>query len=326
MKSLLSLAIAVVCLVLPAVPAIAQTFPLTIEHKFGTTVIPEKPERVASVDYGGIGNLLALGVQPLTVLQWRAMDGFEFTAGPWAEPLLTTEPIVLEGELDFEAIAGTAPDVIIALYSGIDEAEYERLSLIAPVVPVPQGVGDYALSWQDRALLAAQALGKQAEAERQIAAIEDKLSGIRDDHIEWQDMSAVVAYVSEGTPTAYTPYDVRAQFVSALGFESPQALSELADPQTFYLDLSAEQIEPIDADIVVWYSGSDSVSEIMDYPGRQFLKAYENGGEIFLPDNVIAAFARVSLLSIPVFIDALVPMLEAAADGDPETIVPDARQ
>lgn len=65
--------------------AIAEEFPLTIEHKFGTTIIEDKPERVASIDYGGIGNLLAVGVSPVTVLQWRAMDGFEYTAGPWAE-------------------------------------------------------------------------------------------------------------------------------------------------------------------------------------------------------------------------------------------------
>lgn len=41
-----------VCAVL-AFPAFAQEFPLTLEHKFGTTVIPAKPEVVASVDYAG---------------------------------------------------------------------------------------------------------------------------------------------------------------------------------------------------------------------------------------------------------------------------------
>ena len=63
-KSLLATCVATMLL---AFPALAQDFPVTIEHKFGTTVIEAKPERVASVDHGGIGNLLALGVSPYLV-------------------------------------------------------------------------------------------------------------------------------------------------------------------------------------------------------------------------------------------------------------------
>lgn len=37
--------------------------------------------------------------------------------------------------LDFEAIADCNPDVILAVYSGITEEDYEILSQIAPVVP-----------------------------------------------------------------------------------------------------------------------------------------------------------------------------------------------
>ena len=47
-----------------------------------------------------------------------------------------------------------------------------------------------------------------------------------------------------------------------------------------------------------------------------------SGGEIYLPDEVVAAFARVSLLSLPIAIESILPMLEAAADGDPATAVP----
>ncbi|GGF36422.1 hypothetical protein GCM10011321_29210 [Youhaiella tibetensis] len=43
-------------------------------------------------------------------------------------------------------------------------------------------------------------------------------------------------------------------------------------------------------------------------------------------DLTIAALSRVSLLSIPVALENLVPILEAAADGDPTTVVPDARR
>ncbi len=309
-----------------AAPASAQDFPLTIKHKFGETVIPEKPERVASIDYGGIGNLLALGVQPVTVRQWRAQDGFELTAGPWAEPLLSSVPVVLEGDLDLEAIAGADPDVIVALWSGIDAADYERLSLIAPVVAVPEGAGDYALAWDERARLAGRAVGEEHEAERQIAAIQARIENIRRAHPDWADMTVVVAATRGENPSAYTRHDVRTQFLTALGFEIPDALDALSDEQTFSLALSAEEIAPIDADIIVWYGDEQTRRTIMELPSRPFLSAYGTGGEIFLPNEVVAAFARVSLLSIPVAVEALVPMLEAAADGDPATAVPDARR
>ncbi|WP_404400405.1 ABC transporter substrate-binding protein [Pelagibacterium halotolerans] len=309
-----------------AVPVMAQDFPLTIAHKFGTAVIEEKPERVASIDYGGLGNLLAVGVSPVTVRDWRPMDGFELTAGPWAAPLLTTTPVVLGSELDLEAIAATDPDVIIALYSGIDADMYEQLSLIAPVVAVPDGVSDYGLSWDERARLVARAVGEEAEAERQIAAIGEELSEIASAHPEWEGMTAVLGGITDGAPWAYSAYDVRAQFLYEMGFTQTPGMAALSNEDEFWLDLSPEQLEVIDADVIVYYVTDDQVQQALDEPGRQFLRASQTGGEIFLGDLPVAALARVSLLSIPVALEALVPMLEAAADGDPATVVPDARQ
>lgn len=322
---LLRLSLAALTLAASALAGVAQEFPLRIEHKFGTTVIPAKPERVASIDYAGIDNLLAVGVSPVVVRQWRPMDGFEYTAGPWATPLLQTKPVVLDGDLDFEAIAATEPDVIIALYSGIDRAAYDKLSLIAPVVAVPEGASDYGLAWEDRARRVAEAVGETARAEAQIDAIADKLAGIATSHPEWATKTAALAGFTDGAPWAYSMYDVRAKFLYEMGFTQTPAMAELADPTNFWLELSPEQLEVIDADVLVYYTMDDQVQAVLDEPSRQFLKASRTGSEAFLGDLTIAALARVSLLSIPVALETLVPMLEAAADGDPATIVPDAR-
>jgi iron complex transport system substrate-binding protein len=307
-------------------PALAQEFPLTIAHKFGTTIIPAKPDRVASLDFGGIDNLLAVGVSPVTVRQWRPMDGFAHTAGPWAVDLLTTTPVVLEGDIDFEAVAAAEPDLIVALNSGIDQAAYEKLSVIAPVVAVPEGSSDFGLSWEERARLAARAVGEEAEAERRIAAIGDQIAAIAAAHPEWAGQTAAIGGFTDGAPWAYSMYDVRAKFLYEMGFVQTDAMEALANPTDFWLELSPEQLEVIDAEVVVHYTMDDAVEAALAEPGRQFLRASKNGGEVFLGDLPIAALARVSLLSIPVALDALVPMLEAAADGDPDTIVPDARQ
>src|SRR5690554_761360 len=139
--------------------AMAQSFPLTIEHKFGSSTIPAKPERVVSLDYNGADNLLALGVQPVAIRYWYG--DYPRAVWPWADAVMTQTPQILRGDLNFEQITSTNPDVIIALWSGITVEDYERLSLIAPVVAVPSGVGDYALSWEDQALIAGRAVGRE---------------------------------------------------------------------------------------------------------------------------------------------------------------------
>lgn len=301
-----------------ALPASGQEFPVTIEHKFGTTTIPAKPERVASVDHGGVGNLLKLGASPVIVRDWR--DNFPFTTPPWGRDLLTTEPVVFSGDIDPELIAKSEPDVIIALASGIDEAMYEKLSLIAPVVAIPAGIGDYELPWDQRALVAARALGAEAEAQRQIDAIHARFAEIRENHPEWAGKTAVVGRVVEGEFSAFNKLDIRGKFLAELGFVTPPALDALTT-DAFYNRISPEILEPIDADVVIWYGGSSGLQESLDYPARPFLKAAANGGEIFLTDEHLAAIARQELLSIPVAVDFLIPLLEAAADGDPATAV-----
>ena len=58
---------------------------------------------------------------------------------------------------------------------------------------------------------------------------------------------------------------------------------------------------------------------------RQQLDAVAEGREIFLGQLQAGAFSFSSVLSLPDLLETLVPQLEAAADGDPATEVPDRR-
>ena len=66
-------------LMLP-LPVLAQDFPLTIDTTFGLVTIESAPERVATVDYAGADNVLALGFQPLTSREW--FGPYPNTLGP----------------------------------------------------------------------------------------------------------------------------------------------------------------------------------------------------------------------------------------------------
>ncbi|MCD7058673.1 ABC transporter substrate-binding protein [Pelagibacterium xiamenense] len=314
--------LAALCL-LPAysAPALAQEFPLTIENRFGTTVIPHQPERVATVDYAGVDNVLALGFQPLTARAW--FGPYEDQLWPWAQDLATVEPEVLEGDLNFEQIASTDPDIILALRSGITQADYDKLSLIAPVVAVPPGRGDYDLDWEEQAELAGLALGRSEEAAAQIAEVKASLAAVAAAHPQWQGKTFAMMTYWAGSVGLYSVSDSSGGFVSALGLVHHPRVAELSTPGEFYIEISEEILPEIDADVIFWFAAPDS-PEIAGLVAREAMRAPREGREIFLaldsPANGAMSFG--SLLSLPEAAERLAPMIDAAIDGDPATEVP----
>ncbi|SFD78290.1 ABC transporter substrate-binding protein [Roseivivax sediminis] len=302
-------------LTLAAIPAWAQDFPLTIPHKFGEAVIEAEPERVATLDFSGADDLLALGIQPVALRYWYG--DFDGPLWPWAAPELTAEPAVLRGEIDYEKVAASNPDVILALWSGITEADYEHLSRIAPVVAVPEGIGDYELPWDDRARIAGRAVGREDAAEDRIAAIDTRLDDIAEAHPDWDGKTASVAYAMSGTPGAYTSADIRPKLLSRLGFETPDAIDAASGPgNPFAVTLSEEALATIDADVILWISTDGDHAPIEALVTRRFLSATKGGHEVFAGELLGSALSHASLLSLPYALDTLVPALEEALAGN----------
>lgn len=300
----------------------AQEFPIAIDHKYGTTVIDSAPERVATVDYAGADNILALGFQPLTVRSWYGP--YENGLWPWAQSLATQDPELLTGPLNFEQIAATDPDVILAIRSGITEQEYDRLAAIAPVVAVPAGRGDYDLNWEEQALLAGQALGREAEATQQISALKNRFSNVAASHPHWQDKTFVMLTVYNGELGLYTETDSSVKTVEAMGLAVHPTVQDLSQEGQFYLTISQEILPELDADVVFWWVSDENASEIEALPARTSLDAMAEGREIMLDGNGIAsgALGHGSLISLNAALDVLVPKIEAAVDGDPDTPIP----
>ena len=135
--------------------------PVTIEHALGTTTIESKPERVATVAWANHEVPLALGVVPVGMAAANFGDDDGDGVLPWvAEKLeeLDAETPVLFDEtdgIDFEAVADTDPDLILASYSGLTQEDYDTLTEIAPTIPFPKVA--WGTSWRD--MITANALG-----------------------------------------------------------------------------------------------------------------------------------------------------------------------
>ena len=295
----------------------------TIEHKYGATEIPGVPERVVTVGFSDQDAALALRVTPVGVRDWFG-DQPQAT-WPWArDELGDAKPEVLPaGELNFEQIATLRPDLIVGISSGMTEKEYTTLSEIAPTLAQSDEYLDFGVPWQEQTRVIGRALNQKERAEKLVTGVEERFAKAREDHSEFDGATGVVALAggADGNYHAYGPQDVRGRFLTALGFEVPDEISELAG-DSFFAVISREKLDLLDADALTWIVNPPAEQEtIEDDPLYQKLDVVSEGRDIFLGVNepLAGALSFSTVLSLPFLLDKLVPQLAAAVDGDSKT-------
>lgn len=294
----------------------------TIEHKYGTTEIEGIPERVVTVGLSDHDAVLALGVTPVG-LQTLIEDRFIW---PWNEDELgDAQPEILGtlGEADllnFEQISTLEPDLILAVYSGLTEQEYNTLSQVAPTVAQPGEYIDLGVPWQEQTRVIGRALGREERAEQVVTEVEARIDEAREQHPEFEGATAVSARTNAGVYFLLGSLDPRARFLTSLGFKVPPEIDELAG-DSFFAQISEERLELLDTDVLIWYGNNPE--DIKDDQLYQQLDVAREGRDLFVEANVeneiYGALQVVTVLSIPFLLGELVPQIAAAVDGDPET-------
>jgi iron complex transport system substrate-binding protein len=307
-------------------PADEGAFPVEIEHQHGTTVIDEEPERVVTVGLTDQDAVLALGVTPLGVMEW--FGGHPHATWPWAREYLgDAQPEVLgEVELNFERVAALRPDLILAVYSGLTDDEYAQLEQIAPTVTPPGDYNDWGVPWDEQTLTIGRALGRSEHAAELVDEVEGMFDRAVADHPEFEGATAVVATPWEGAISVYGPQDVRGRFLERLGFEHVPEIEDLVG-EAFTAELSMEQVELLDVDVIIWILGDDPAGDLADLHDEielySRLDVVADGREVAVDNEseLGGATSFQTVLSLPVLIDGIVPMLADAVDGDPSTEV-----
>ena len=149
-----------------ASPADDAAFPAAVEHRFGITTVPAEPERIVVVGLTEQDTVLALGLHADRhhgVVRRAAQRRVALGAGA-ARRREADGPEQADG-LQFERIAGLAPDLIIGTNAGIERKDYEKLSQIAPTISSAKDSSDYFSPWDDQVELVAAALGKPDEGQ-----------------------------------------------------------------------------------------------------------------------------------------------------------------
>lgn len=285
-----------------------ESFPVTIEHAFGETVIEAKPERVATVAWANHEVPLALGIVPVGMSKATWGDDDNDGILPWVEEKLDElggEPPVLFDEtdgIDYEAVADTAPDVILAAYSGLTQEEYDTLSKIAPVVAYPDVA--WGTSVEDMIEMNSEALGLEKEGDALIEQLDADAEAALTEHPALKDAKVLFGYFDMSDLSKigyYTAADTRPGYLHELGLPLPQIVEDSADSDQFYLEVSAEEAQRFDdVDLFVTYGDDSTVATLQADPLLSKIPAIAEGRIAILPDATpIAASANPSPLSIP---------------------------
>ncbi|MEV6126540.1 iron-siderophore ABC transporter substrate-binding protein [Streptomyces violaceusniger] len=301
-------------------PAAASgAFPVTVEHAFGSTKITKAPRRVVSVGYTDDQAMLALGVRPVGMVdQYPNPAGKKpdiNTQWPWVKDKwgdTRPEVVMKNGDTgpNYEKIAALRPDLIVAVYSEIDKAAYDKLSQIAPTVGRTKGEKEpFSAPWQDNAGQIAKALGKESEGTKLVQGIQDKLGAAKKAHPEFADQTAVMLSWYKNSVAPFTSTDVRGRLITGMGFKYQTKIDKIADGK-FYTVLSPERVDLVDADRVFVINDKADQQALKKFQLFTNLDAVKKGKVSYLLDSegpaVGAAISQGTLLSLPYAIDELV--------------------
>jgi iron complex transport system substrate-binding protein len=298
------------------------SYPIVIKHAFGTTTITRKPERVATVAWANHEVPLALGIVPVGFAAANFGDDDGDGLLPWVAKRLTElggeKPVLFdEGDgIDFEAVAATKPDVILAAYSGLSRQDYDTLSQIAPVVAYPNS--PWATDWREMIRLNSAGLGMAAEGDALIARIEGEIAGSVARHPDLKGKSAMFVTHLDTTNLSvvnfYTTNDTRVKFFQDLGLKSPQSVLDASKPGQFAGGISAERIDAFDdVDIVVTYGGEDLKKALAADPLMSKMPAVAHDAVVMLGRDPLGTAANPTPLSISWVLNDYLDLLAKAA-------------
>lgn len=297
----------------------SAAFPITIKHALGEAEVTKPPERVVTWGWGSTEAAIALGVTPVA-MPFHAYGGDDEGVLPSVRDALEADDVDIPTRLPdareapIEAIAAAKPDLILAVYSGLTEEEFDLLSDIAPTVAYPDQ--PWSTPWRETIEIVGKALGKPDEAAELLDDIDGEVESAAKAHPEFKGKTVIQVVDTPDTFYVYNDADPRVQFLTDLGFANAEAVAKLAtDESTFYFTLSKERLGELQSDVLVAHAATQA--EMDAFLGSNYAKQLPQVGRGTVAPLVGAPFvASVSppnALSLTWGLDEYVDILSKAA-------------
>lgn len=281
----------------------------TVKHAFGETVFDSVPQRIAVVNYWKNPDvLLALDVVPVgtpTVTYGGNANG----STDWFDAKLADlggETPVFYDETDgpdYEALAQLDLDAIFSVYTDMSQEVYDKLSGIAPVVTMPEGVAAYAASWEEVTQQAGAMLQREDDAQALIDATHQQIEDAAAQHsaLAGKTFAAGMFSLDEQTFSAYVATDSRSQFLTSLGMEiAPYITENTTEDSAFFIAVSGEVVNEVEADVVwAWGTSASDEADIKDNALFSQMPAVAGDRLVVETDNAVSiAVSAASPLSL----------------------------
>ena len=223
-------------------------------------------------------------------------------------------------------MAALKPDLILSLYGGMEQADYDLLSQIAPTVTQPAGTPDFSIPWDVQTRIVGQAPGRSKRADELVADVEQQIADAKAAHPEFAGKTALTAGWFSDKWYVYSSKDPRGRILTQLGFTVPTEIDQLSGDK-FGTFVSFERADLLDVDSLVWVTFADGEGELIrNSPGYAISDVATEGRAIFVPSdggtNLDPMGGFITVLSLPYLLDGLPDQLAATVDGDPGTVPP----
>ncbi len=289
----------------------AGAFPVTVDHAYGSTTIDAEPMRIVTIGWSGQDAVIALNKVPVAMESFSG-DGIENNILPWdasrlngAKPvLMTTNP-----DIPFEQILGLDPDVILAVYSGIDEGEYKRLSDIAPTVAFPDQPWDTA--WDKQMSMIGAALGQPEQAQTLIDETGAYFEKQAADHPQFQGKTATYAMRTDEGLIVFCGTDPRIRLLGQLGVKTSPGVDAVCTSGDSSVSVGMESIDTLDADVFILVDADGTnLDKLMSFGPFANMTSVSNGRLVRLVGMDYAmATSAPTVLSVPCAFDEFIAQL-----------------
>lgn len=289
----------------------AGVFPVTVDHAYGSTTIDAEPMRIVTIGWSGQDAVIALNKVPVAMESFSGA-GIENNILPWdasrlngAKPvLMTTNP-----DIPFEQILGLDPDVILAVYSGIDEGEYKRLSDIAPTVAFPDQPWDTA--WDKQMSMIGAALGQPEQAQTLIDETGAYFEKQAADHPQFQGKTATYAMRTDEGLIVFCGTDPRIRLLGQLGVKTSPGVDAVCTSGDSSVSVGMESIDTLDADVFILVDADGTnLDKLMSFGPFANMTSVSNGRLVRLVGMDYAmATSAPTVLSVPYAFDEFIAQL-----------------
>lgn len=267
---------------------------ITVKHSMGSTEVPKNPKRIVTMAQGWTDAFNALDVPvEAQVVSGTANSKQQI---PWAKDNAANQTVTYNFDLQEvtpEKIAEIKPDVILAGWVP-DKAYYDKLSDIAPTVPVldaKTGVDD----WRQLTKIAGQIADKENEANKLVEDVDNEVAATAKKYPNLKGKTFTWGMFFGGQYSAVAnPNDPSNDLFTRLGFEVNPKLREFAKKEN-RVNISPEKVDLLNSDLTLMWAIDGDLNKA---PGWKELPVVKEGHAVKVGEAENNATSMATALSV----------------------------